>query len=83
MFEAYNKSNDDLNRCAISYLLKNGCRISERDEDPQKFAQRRRKVEIQIQRLQDQLEGRFPNGRDLTGQSWLNVLATATAPNYI
>ena len=52
--------------------------MPQEDEDPQKFAQRRRKVEIQVKRLQEQIEGRIPHGRDLTGQSWLNTLETAT-----
>jgi hypothetical protein len=61
----------------IAYLLKNRCALPDSEEDPQKFAQRRRKAEIQVQRLQDQIEGRMPKGRDLTGQSWLETLITA------
>ncbi|MBW4661841.1 MAG: type V CRISPR-associated protein Cas12k [Drouetiella hepatica Uher 2000/2452] len=79
LFEAHRNTQDILSQCAICYLLKNSCKVSDREEDPDKFAKRRRKVEIQIQRLQDQIEGRLPKGRDLTGQSWLNTLAIATS----
>jgi len=78
LFERYQDVKSVLERCAIAFLLKNGCKVLQQEEDPQKFAQRRRKVEIQVKRLQEQIEGRIPHGRDLTGQSWLNTLETAT-----
>ncbi|MEH2282025.1 MAG: type V CRISPR-associated protein Cas12k [Nostoc sp.] len=78
LFESYFKTENNLTRCAISYLLKNGCKISEKEEDSKKFAQRRRKVEIQIERLREQLETRIPKGRDLTDTKWLATLFTAT-----
>ena len=78
LFDRYQDSEDGLERGAIAYLLKNGCQIPQKDEDPDKFAKRRRKVEIQVKRLQKQIEGRIPHGRDLTGQSWLSTLETAT-----
>ncbi|MDX2228809.1 MAG: type V CRISPR-associated protein Cas12k [Leptolyngbyaceae cyanobacterium bins.349] len=78
LFDRYQDSKNRLERSAIAYLLKNGCRIPQQDEDPDKFAKHRRKVEIQVKRLQEQIEGRIPHGRDLTGQSWLNALETAT-----
>ena len=78
LFDAYGNTEDLLTRCAISYLLKNGCKVSEKEEDPQKFAQRRRKVEIQIQRLTELLTARIPKGRDLTDTKWLETLFTAT-----
>ena len=57
LFEAHRNTQDSLSQCAIRYLLKNSCKVNDREEDPDKFAKRRRKVEIQIQRLQDQIEG--------------------------
>ncbi|MBD2564601.1 MULTISPECIES: type V CRISPR-associated protein Cas12k [Nostoc] len=78
LFEAYGNAEDNLTRCAISYLLKNGCKITEKEEDPKKFAQRRRKLEIQIERLREQLETRIPKGRDLTDANWLETLVVAT-----
>ncbi len=78
LFETYRNTEDNLTRCAISYLLKNSCKINEKEEDSKKFAQRRRKVEIQIERLREQLETRIPKGRDLTDTKWLATLFTAT-----
>ncbi|MFW6264284.1 MAG: type V CRISPR-associated protein Cas12k [Cyanobacteriota bacterium] len=84
LFQAYDKTDEPLNRAAIAYLLKNGCRIRTKPENPKKFAKRRRKVEIKIQRLSDQLESRIPKGRDLTGNKWLETLAIAstTVPQH-
>jgi hypothetical protein len=78
LFEAYRDTEDNLTRCAISYLLKNGCKISNKEEDAEKFAKRRRKLEIQIERLREQLEARIPKGRDLTDAKWLETLLLAT-----
>ncbi|EAW34508.1 hypothetical protein L8106_03509 [Lyngbya sp. PCC 8106] len=78
LFETYNKTEDILSRSAICYLLKNRLKMSEKPEEIEKFSQRYRKKEIEIQRLKEQLEGRLPQGRDLTGQKWLETLITAT-----
>ncbi|MBW4592437.1 MAG: type V CRISPR-associated protein Cas12k [Brasilonema angustatum HA4187-MV1] len=78
LFAVYSDTDDLLTRCAISYLLKNGCKLSKKEEEPQKFAQRRRKLEIQIQRLTEQLEARIPKGRDLTDAKWLDTLLLVT-----
>ena len=77
----YDETNEDnvLTRSAICYLLKNGSKLPKADqlEDKKKFAQRRRKVQIKIKRLQDQIEGSRPHGRDLTNEQWLETLITA------
>jgi hypothetical protein len=78
LFESYRNTEDNLTRCAISYLLKNGCKINEKEEDAKKFIQRHRKLEIQIERLKEQLETRIPKGRDLTDAKWLETLVVAT-----
>jgi hypothetical protein len=78
LFDLYRDSKCVMEQCAIALLLKNGCKLPIQSEDPQEFVQRRRKTEIQIQRLQEQLESRIPRGRDLTEQSWLDVLETST-----
>jgi transposase len=77
LFEAYKETDDILSRSAISYLLKNGCKLNNKEEDPEKFAKRRRKLEIQIQRLTEKLTSRIPKGRDLTNAKWLETLFTA------
>ncbi|MEH2094962.1 type V CRISPR-associated protein Cas12k [Nostoc sp.] len=78
LFDTYQETDDILSRSAISYLLKNGCKLNEKEEDPEKFAKRRRKLEIQIQRLTEKLTSRIPKGRDLTNARWLETLLTAT-----
>lgn len=78
LFGAYRDTEEILTRCAIGYLLKNSCKISNKEEDAKKFAKRRRKLEIQIERLREQLEARIPKGRDLTDAKWLETLLLAT-----
>ncbi|BAY83128.1 hypothetical protein NIES267_26140 [Calothrix parasitica NIES-267] len=78
LFDAYENTEDILTRCAISYLLKNGCKVTNKEEDPEKFTIRRRKLEIEIEDLQEKLEARLPKARDLTDSSWLNNLELAT-----
>lgn len=78
LFDTYSNTEDNLTRCAISYLLKNGCKISNKAENTDKFAQRRRKLEIQIQRLTEKLAARIPKGRDLTDTIRLETLFNAT-----
>lgn len=79
LFEAYHNTEDILTKTAICYLLKNGCKIPTKEEDPEKFAKRRRKTEIKIERLTEQIASRIPKGRDLTGEQWLETLITATS----
>ncbi|MEH2046074.1 type V CRISPR-associated protein Cas12k [Nostoc sp.] len=78
LFDTYRNTEDNLTRCAISYLLKNGCKINDEEENAKKFAQRHRKLEIQIERLREQLETRIPKGRDLTSAKWLETIVVAT-----
>ena len=78
LFDAYSQTQDILESSAICYLLKNKGKIPQKTENTQKLAERRRKTEIKIERLIDQLDGRIPKGRDLTGEQWLNTLITST-----
>lgn len=77
LFDAYQETDDILSRSAISYLLKNGCKLNDKEEDPEKFGLRRRKLEIQIQRLTDKLTSRIPKGRNLTNSKWLETVIAA------
>lgn len=43
-----------------------------------KIANSRRQVEIRIERLIKKLNGKAPQGRDLTEQKWLDILAIAS-----
>jgi hypothetical protein len=79
LYQAYERTEDSLSRSAIAYLLRNRCQIpSDINEDPQKFLKYRSKIENQIKSLTQQLENRLPQGRDLTGEIFLNTLESAT-----
>lgn len=78
LFDTYDSTEDIISKSAIVYLLKNGCKLTDKEEDPKDFAKRRRETEIQIQRLTEQLSARIPKGRDLTNAKWLEILAIAT-----
>jgi hypothetical protein len=75
LFEAYDNTEDILTKSALCYLLKNGCKVPTKEEDAEKFAKRRRKSEIKISRLIEQIDSRIPKGRDLRGHTWLETLA--------
>ena len=77
LFDTYKETTDNLTLCTIAYLLKNNCQIPEEDEDLDKYLLRRQKKEIEIQRLQTQLQNRLPKDRDLTGEQWLTTLDAA------
>ena len=78
LFEDYDKSEDTLTRCSIVYLLKNNCQVSLLEEEPDEYAKLRRKKEIEIERLKEQLKSRIPKGRDLTGSEWSDILKNIT-----
>jgi len=82
LFTQYRDTKEVLPQAAIAYLLKNGCKVSQKEENPQQFAKRQRKVQISMKRLIEQIESSVPKGRDLTGQIWLETLqiATTSAP---
>ena len=78
LLNTYEEAEDPLTRCALAYLLKNNCQINELDENPEEFTRNKRRKEIEIERLKDQLQSRIPKGRDLTGEQWLETLKIAT-----
>ena len=78
LFEAYKTAEAVLSKCAIAYLLKNNCQIPPKPEHPEKFQKRRRKAEIRVERIIEQLaRTRLPKGRDLTNEQWLDTLKMA------
>lgn len=80
LWKAYTDEEDTLSRCAIAYLLKNNCKLSEVAEDLEKLALRQRKTQIQIEKLKkQQKKSRKPRGRDLAGEQWLKILDIATS----
>ncbi|MBN3869507.1 type V CRISPR-associated protein Cas12k [Nostoc sp. JL33] len=78
LFDTYDKTEDCLSKCALAYLLKNNCQASKVDEDPQQYAKNKRKKEIEIERLRNQIKSQKPKGRDITAEKWLVTLEEAT-----
>jgi hypothetical protein len=78
LFETYESTDDSLTRCAIAYLIKNGGKIPDTEEDPEKFAHRIHQKQKEVEQLEAQLQARLPKGRDLTGEEFLETLAIAT-----
>ncbi len=74
LFDTYEKTENVLSKCAIAYLLKNKCQISSTDENEDEYNLYRRKKEIEIERLNDQLKKQLPNGRDLNSNTFLRTL---------
>lgn len=75
----YKQEEDQQRRGTIAYLLKHDCCVPEKPEDPKKFAKRRRKAEIRLERTLRILERtRLPQGRNLSWQKWLEAVAKAT-----
>lgn len=79
LFQAYDRAKSSLQRCAIVYLLKNNCSVDEKPENPEKYQQRRRAKEIEIERLEQQLQASLPKGRDLNSDRWLDALDRASS----
>ena len=77
LFDAYHQAEDSLTKCAVVHLLKNNCQVNHLEEDEEKYTQQRRKKEIEIERLKEQLKSRVPKGRDLIGEKWLGTLEQA------
>jgi hypothetical protein len=73
-FKTYESTSDLLTRSAISYLLKNGRKLPDKPENTQKFQKRRRKLRIKIEKLQNKIDSNPPMGRNLTNDSWLEIL---------
>ena len=63
--------------CAIVYLLKNRCKIPDRPENPEAYKKYRKRKGIQIERLEHQLKGRLPKGRENNPLRWINALESA------
>ncbi len=78
LFQLYEVANDELSKCAIAHLLKNGCQVCEQEEDPEAFALRIQRKQEEIEQLEARLASRLPKGRDLTGEEFIEALSIAT-----
>lgn len=77
LFDAYEGTDDLLQQCAISYLIKNGGKLPKQAEDPEKFAHRIQRKQKEIEQLEQQLKARVPKGRDLSGEEFTETLQIA------
>ncbi|MBD2069785.1 hypothetical protein H6F93_20095 [Leptolyngbya sp. FACHB-671] len=72
------KSSDPLSQCAIAHLIKNEGRVAKRKENTKQFLKRVNAKKKRVERLEVQLAGSMPRGRDLTGAKFVEALETAT-----
>jgi hypothetical protein len=71
LYKIHKSSQDILTRCAVAYLIKNHNKVSEVEEDITKLKKRRAEKELEIKRLDKQIENnRLPRGRDFTGEQY-------------
>ncbi|MBD2094050.1 hypothetical protein H6F90_02630 [Trichocoleus sp. FACHB-591] len=77
LFKLYEATEDCLDRRAIIHLLRNGCQVNEQEEDPESSALYLRKKQIEVERLERQLQGKLPQPRDPTGVETLKSLEEA------
>ncbi|PSB59903.1 hypothetical protein C7B61_18375, partial [filamentous cyanobacterium CCP1] len=77
LFDLYDSTEDALTLRAIVHLLKNNGEVNEEDEDPKKLELRLAAKREEIQRLEKQLQGRLPKGRDPTGETTTRFLEEA------
>ena len=73
-YHAYQQCQDAVERSIFAYLLKHRLTVPTEPEDTDKLKRKRRRVEIRIERLETQLAGRSPQGRDLTGIRYATAL---------
>lgn len=74
LFTDYDKTTNPLRQEALSYLLKNGCRIPNKPEAPEKFKQCLGKAQHKVKQLQEQINANLPLGRDWDDTKRLNLL---------
>nr|WP_199305029.1 type V CRISPR-associated protein Cas12k [Phormidium sp. FACHB-592] len=80
LFEKYTafEGSDLLSQCAIAHIIKNDGKVAQRRENSGRFTEKFNKRKKQLERLEVQLAGSLPKGRDLTGAKFLEALETAS-----
>ncbi|MBD2036282.1 hypothetical protein H6F76_14790 [Leptolyngbya sp. FACHB-321] len=80
LFEKYTEfeGKDLLSQCAIAHIIKNDDKVVKRRENRRRFTEKFNQRKKQLERLEVQLAGSLPKGRDLTGEKFLQALETAT-----
>ncbi|MBD2028176.1 hypothetical protein H6F80_27845 [Leptolyngbya sp. FACHB-711] len=77
LLDQFEMTTDTLHQRAIIHLLKNDLKVSEKPDDPEELKQRLDSKQIEIDRLEGELQSRFPKGRDPTGERFAAVLLDA------
>ena len=77
LYDLHHQTKSLKKRCLIAYLIKNGNQIPKYPEDPEAYQLRRKNKEIQIQRLEEQIQGSAPQPKLMDDNKWLEVLNQA------
>ena len=80
IYTAHSQAKSPLSRAAFALLIKNSGQVPETPENPEYYQQRRKRKEIQIRRLEEQLKASLPKGRILDSKHWENALKLAQTP---
>ncbi|ACK66984.1 conserved hypothetical protein [Rippkaea orientalis PCC 8801] len=80
LYPAYNNAKTPISRAAFALLIKNNGQVPDTPENPDYYQQRRKRKEIQIRRLEEQLKASLPKGRILDSKHWENTLKLAQTP---
>ncbi len=74
---------DILSRSAIAYLIRHGCKTEAKIEPAAKFKKWFGKKRKEARRLETQLAGHFPRGRDVRSQALTSCLETTNRDDFI
>ena len=85
LFQKYTKlpEADILSRSAIAYLIRHGCKTEAKIESAAKFKKWFGKKRKEARRLETQLAGHFPRGRDVLSQALTSCLETTNRDDFI
>jgi hypothetical protein len=73
---------DIIDRSAIAYLIRHGCKTDSKIETAEKFKKWFEKKRKESRRLEKQLAGHFPRGRDIQYKTLTNSLETTNRDNF-
>jgi hypothetical protein len=78
LFQLYDESSSLLTRCVAVHLLKHGCAVLEKPENPERYQRMLLSKKKATKRLEEQMASRLPKGRDLTEETFLEALELLT-----
>jgi hypothetical protein len=80
LYDLYERTKSNEIRCLIAYLIKNSNKIPDQPENFKDYQLRRKSKEIEIQRLEKQLQCSAPKARLLDDSQWFKALEEALQP---